>query len=230
MEQEEPPEETDLFLHDDGDDAEDPESTNTAAAQASEPFPTVAAEVARAERFLYLRCAYGQHPPKPRSFFRPMQDRRCACIVPMMRCCARVRPLSSRHDLGGSSNSQMRALKTEVEFPSTLRFSHWTMSACSRHVCVSYSLLFCSISYSTVKRATPLPATLGISTCTSTAHVSRLFQHVPRFPGVKPSSAMNVNAWICTCATDSNLVCGFSEATVILTAFSVRAFVLGPER
>ena len=64
---EEPPEEMDLTLHDDDDDddAEDPESTGTAVAEASEPFPTVAAEVARAERFLYLRCAYGKHPPKP---------------------------------------------------------------------------------------------------------------------------------------------------------------------
>ena len=81
VEQEEPPEEEDLILHDDDDDddAEDPESTGTAlaeastaladgsaaVAEASEPFPTVAAEVARAERFLYLRCAYGKHPPKP---------------------------------------------------------------------------------------------------------------------------------------------------------------------
>ena len=57
----------DLILHDDDDDddAEDPESTGTAVAEASEPFPKVAAEVARAERFLYLRCAYGKHPPKP---------------------------------------------------------------------------------------------------------------------------------------------------------------------
>ena len=81
MEQEEPPEEEDLILHDDNDDddADDPESTgtavaeastavadgSTAVAEASEPFPTVAAEIARAERFLYLRCAYGKHPPKP---------------------------------------------------------------------------------------------------------------------------------------------------------------------
>ena len=76
MEQEEPPEEEDLILHDDDDDdddgAEDPENTGTAlaeasaaVAEASESFPTVAAEVARAERFLYLRCAYGKHPPKP---------------------------------------------------------------------------------------------------------------------------------------------------------------------
>ena len=82
VEQEEPPEEEDLILHDDDDDddgADDPESTgtavaeastavadgSTAVAEASEPFPTVAAEVARAERFLYLRCAYGKHPPKP---------------------------------------------------------------------------------------------------------------------------------------------------------------------
>ena len=65
VEQEEPPEKEDLILHDydDDDDAEDPESTgtavaeaSTAVAEASEPFPTVAAEVARAERFLYLRC------------------------------------------------------------------------------------------------------------------------------------------------------------------------------
>ena len=49
------------------------------------------------------------------------------------------------------------------------------------------------------------PRTLGISNCTSTAHVCRLFQHVSKFPGVNPSSAMNVNARICTCATDSNL-------------------------
>ena len=61
VEQEEPPEEEDLILNDDDDDdddAEDPESTGTASAEAStsvaeasEPFPTVAAEVARAERF-----------------------------------------------------------------------------------------------------------------------------------------------------------------------------------
>ena len=38
------------------------------------------------------------------------------------------------------------------------------------------------------------------------------------------------SAWMCTCATDSNLESGFSEATVILTAFSVRAYVLGPEK
>ena len=74
VEQEEPPEEADLILHDDDDDddAEDPESTetavaeaSTAVAEASEPFPTVAAEVAREERFLYLCCAYGKHTPKP---------------------------------------------------------------------------------------------------------------------------------------------------------------------
>ena len=67
VEQEEPPEEADLILLDDDDDedAEDPESTEPAVAEASEPFPTVAAEVARADRFLYLRCAYGKHPPKP---------------------------------------------------------------------------------------------------------------------------------------------------------------------
>ena len=74
VEQEEPPEEEDLILHDDNDDddAEDPESTgtavaeaSTAVAEASEPFPTVAAQVARAERFMYLRCAYGKHPTKP---------------------------------------------------------------------------------------------------------------------------------------------------------------------
>ena len=75
MEQEEPLEEADFIFYDDdndGDDAEDPETAgtavaeaSTAVAQASEPFPTVAAEVARAERFLYLRCAYCKHPPKP---------------------------------------------------------------------------------------------------------------------------------------------------------------------
>ena len=81
VEHEEPPEEEDLILHDDDDDdgADNPESTgtavaeastavadgSTAVAEASEPFPTVAAEVARAERLLYLRCAYGKHPPKP---------------------------------------------------------------------------------------------------------------------------------------------------------------------
>ena len=67
MEQEEPLEETDLILHDDDDDgadAEDPESTGTSVAEAAEPFATVAAQVARAERFLCLRCAYGKHPPK----------------------------------------------------------------------------------------------------------------------------------------------------------------------
>ena len=58
-------EETDLILHDDDDDAEDPESTGNAVAEAVVPI-----------------------------VFTPMQDRRCACIVPMMRCCARTRPLS----------------------------------------------------------------------------------------------------------------------------------------
>ena len=57
--------ETDLILHDDDDDDEDPESTGTAVAEAAEPFPTVAAQVARAERFMHFRCAYGKHPPKP---------------------------------------------------------------------------------------------------------------------------------------------------------------------
>ena len=108
MEKEEPPKETDLIFHDDDDDdAEDPESRGTPVAEAVVPI-----------------------------VFTPMQDRRCACTVPLMRCCARVRPLSSRHDLGGSSNSQMRALKTEVEFPSIRRLSHSTISACSRRVCV----------------------------------------------------------------------------------------------
>ena len=40
---------------------------------------------------------------------------------------------------------------------------------------------------------------------------------------------MNVNTWICTCATDSDLESGFSEATVILIAFSVKTFVLRPK-
>ena len=39
-----------------------PESTGTAVAEA---VSTVASQVERAERFLYLRCAYGKHPPKP---------------------------------------------------------------------------------------------------------------------------------------------------------------------
>ena len=67
MEQEEPPEETDLFLHDedDDDDAEDPDITGTAVAEAVVPCSTVAFQVEHAERFVYLRCAYGQHPPKP---------------------------------------------------------------------------------------------------------------------------------------------------------------------
>ena len=95
MEKEEPPEETDLILYDDDDDdAEDPESTGTAVAEAVVPI-----------------------------VFTPMHDRRCACIVPMMRCCARVRPLSSHHDLGGGSNCRMGALETEVEFPS-IRLCH----------------------------------------------------------------------------------------------------------
>ena len=72
----EPNEESDLTLHDDEDDAEDedevhdeedvvPESTGTAVAEAVVASSSVAAEVARAERFLYLRVAYGRHPPKP---------------------------------------------------------------------------------------------------------------------------------------------------------------------
>ena len=75
-EEDESDEESDLILHDDDDDAEGedevhdeedvvPESTGTAVAEAAMPSSTVAAEVARAERFLFLRCAYGRHPPKP---------------------------------------------------------------------------------------------------------------------------------------------------------------------
>ena len=75
--EDEPAEGPDLILHDDDDDAEDeahevhdeeemvPESTGTTDAEAVVPFPTVAAEIARAERFLYLRATYGRHPPKP---------------------------------------------------------------------------------------------------------------------------------------------------------------------
>ena len=40
----------------------------------------------------------------------------------------RIRPLSSRHDIGGSGNSRMRALKTEVEIPSILRLPHVRVS------------------------------------------------------------------------------------------------------
>ena len=67
MEQEEPREETDLILHDDDDDddAEDPEITGTAVAEAVVPCSTVTSQVEHAERFVYLRCAYGKHPPKP---------------------------------------------------------------------------------------------------------------------------------------------------------------------
>ena len=69
--EDEPAEETYFTLHDDDDDAEDealevhdvedavPESTGAAVAEV-----VVVAEVARAERFLYLRCADGRHPPK----------------------------------------------------------------------------------------------------------------------------------------------------------------------
>ena len=74
--EDEPDEASNLILHDDDDDAEDedevhdeedvvPESTGTAVAEAVVPFSTAAAEFARAERFLYLRVAYGRHPPKP---------------------------------------------------------------------------------------------------------------------------------------------------------------------
>ena len=58
MEQGEPPEETDLILHDDDDDAEDPESTGTAVAEAVVPI-----------------------------VFTPMRDRMCARIVPLLRTC-----------------------------------------------------------------------------------------------------------------------------------------------
>ena len=119
----------------------------------------------------------------------------------------------------------MRALKTEVEFPSILRLSHSTISACVCH------LLFCSVSYSTVKRAILQchPVHWAFPFAPPQHMFSRLFQHVPKFPGVKPSSAINVNAWICTCATDSNLESGFSEATVILTAFSNKFDNSAPE-
>ena len=57
---EERPEETDLILHDDDDDdddAEDHQSTGTAVAEAVVPSSTVASQVERAERFLFVRCA-----------------------------------------------------------------------------------------------------------------------------------------------------------------------------
>ena len=56
MEQDEPPEETDLILHDDDDDddTEDPESTGTAVAEAN------------TQNASCQRCAYGKHPPKVR--------------------------------------------------------------------------------------------------------------------------------------------------------------------
>ena len=100
LKQEEPPDETDLILHFDDDDAEDPESTGTAVAEAAAPFSSVASQVERAERCLYLRCAYGKHPPKPLSpsVFTPVRDRMSGASC---RCCARVRPHASGHDAGG---------------------------------------------------------------------------------------------------------------------------------
>ena len=64
MEQDEPPEETDLILHDDDDDddTEDPESTGTAVAEAN---------TQNASCICAARTA--------------STHRRCACIVPMMR-------------------------------------------------------------------------------------------------------------------------------------------------
>ena len=117
MEQEEPLKETDLMLHDDDDDDEDPESTGTAVAEAAELFPTVAAQVERAERCLYLRCAY-KHPPKQADAGPKV------CLHLTVVALLRTRQASLQH------NSQMRALKTEVEFPSILRLSHSTMSDC----------------------------------------------------------------------------------------------------
>ena len=52
VEQEEPLEESDLILHDDDADAEDPVSTGTAVAEAVVPFSTVSSQVELAERFL----------------------------------------------------------------------------------------------------------------------------------------------------------------------------------
>ena len=81
------------------------------------------------------------------------------------------------------------------------------------------SVPFCSLFDGQACDSAVSRGTSGISTCTSKAHVSRLFQHVSKFPGVKPSGAMKENARICTCATDSDLESGLGEATVILTAF-----------
>ena len=88
MEQEEPPEDTDLSTM----------IMPTATMEASEPFPTVAAQVARAERCLYLRCAYGKNHTKPWIVFH-------ADAGPKVRLHRAVVAHVSDHDLAGSSTS-----------------------------------------------------------------------------------------------------------------------------
>ena len=62
-----------------------------------------------------------------------------------------------------------------------------------------FRILLARLSRFVAARATPMHST----------QYSCLFQHVFKFLGVKPSNAMRVNAWICTCATDSDLESGF---------------------
>ena len=90
MEQEEPPEETDVILHDDDDDDtdEDPESTGTAVAEAVVPSSTAASPSRNAQNASFIcaaRTASTHRNPDHQMFSGTMQDLRCTCIVPMMR-------------------------------------------------------------------------------------------------------------------------------------------------
>ena len=107
MEQEEPPEETDLILHDDDDDdddVEDTESTGTVVAEAVVPFFLVASQIERGECFL-LTSPLRVRQASTETLEHHLSSRRRGtdCVLASCRCGARVRPLSNRHELGGSS-------------------------------------------------------------------------------------------------------------------------------
>ena len=120
----------------------------------------------------------------------------------------------------------------------TLKWEHWgpkwssiqsaPLTLDHIRLCVSCFLLFCFIFDGHACDSAVSPSTLSISTCTSTAHVSRLFQQVSNFLVLNfEAQEMRMHGYVRVQPTVILRV--FFFLATILTAFSVRACVLGPE-
>ena len=133
--------------------------------------------------------------------FTSMQGRMCARIVPLLRA---VVATFSNDDL---ATAQLSNESIEDQSGASIHSEEHVDMGCVIFTDRVFRILLARLSRFVRTRATLMHST----------QYSRLLQHVCKFRGVKPSSAMKVNAWICTHATDSDLESGMSvQPTVIL--------------